>query len=116
MPEINGNSVPRRKPVPLRSVRSTPILRDHEDSEIPPPKYEDLFRIGPYDADRILNHKEAPQPELVEEELVPGLEKQVKNLVLVTEEDYTLEHVFRKIHQNLLGIVLLGIGTMSKAQ
>lgn len=89
MPDINGSSVPRRKPVPLRSARSTPTLRDHGDTRIALPSYEDLFRLGPYDTDRGIHHKKAPQPEVeaVEQELDPDLEKQLKNLVLVTEED-----------------------------
>lgn len=83
MDAIHLLAIPRRKPVPLKSVRSTPSLKHHENTGTEPPRYEDLFRVGPYDGAHRPHSKKLSQ--VLDQELGLDLDEQLKDFVSVTE-------------------------------
>ncbi|PPJ58357.1 hypothetical protein CBER1_04491 [Cercospora berteroae] len=73
----------RRKPVPLRHARSTPILSCQGSISPHPPRYEDLFYCDPYAEQP--RPKSKHEPAVSEQEVAPDFDQQLKDLVLVTE-------------------------------
>ncbi|CAK1360860.1 hypothetical protein CB0940_03709 [Cercospora beticola] len=73
----------RRKPVPLRHARSTPILNRQGSAFEDPPRYDDLFYSDPYAEHSRPNSKH--EPAISEQEVAPDFDQQLKDIVLVTE-------------------------------
>ncbi|KAI5359007.1 hypothetical protein Slin14017_G099090 [Septoria linicola] len=78
-----GIAIPQRKPVPLRSVRSTPALKQQENISARPPRYEDLFYIDPYPSQ--LRPDDKKNSRVSEHEVCPSLDQQLEDVVLITD-------------------------------